>query len=97
MNMRIAPTLQDVSEGVNTFNWSVDDILYRVFGVRNTRNRAFEDEIKELYKMISEGSDNVIEIENKVRKLSSVILPGNDPLLEIINQAKQYVEVKKTV
>lgn len=89
--------VQDVSEGVNTFNWSVDDILYRVFGVRNTRNRAFEDEIKELYKMISEGSDNVIEIENKVRKLSSVILPGNDPLLEIINQAKQYVEVKKTV
>lgn len=89
--------VKDVSEGVNTFNWSVDDILYRVFGVRNTRNRVFEDDIMSLYKMLSEGSNDVTEIERRVQKLFSVILPGNDPLLEIINQAKKYVEAKKSL
>ena len=89
--------IRDVSEGVNTFNWSVDDILYRVFGVRNTRNRAFEEDIMELYKMISEGSNDISRISNMTERLSKVILPGNDPLLEILNQSKKYVENKKTI
>ena len=84
----------DVSEGVNTFNWSVDDILYRVFGVRNTRNQAFEDDIMSLYKMVSDGSNDLREIEAKVKKLSMVVLPGNDPLIEILNQARKYVKDK---
>ena len=86
--------IRDVSEGVNTYSWSVDDILYRVFGVRNTRNRAFEEDIMELYQMISNGSDDLGKIKSIIATLSSVILPGNDPLLEIINQARKYVETK---
>lgn len=86
--------IRDVSEGVNTFNWSVDDILYRVFGVRNTRNRAFEEDIMELYKMISEGSKDWDKIKQMTERLSSVVLPGNDPLLEVLNQAHKYVETK---
>lgn len=86
--------ISDVSEGVNTFSWSVDDILYRVFGVRNTRNRAFEEDIMELYKMMSDGSDDLAKIKYMTAKLSSVVLPGNDPLLEILNQARKYVETR---
>ena len=89
--------IRDLSEGVNTFNWSADDILYRVFGVRNTRNRAFEDDIMELYKMISDGSKDFETITEKVRRLSKVVLPGNDPLLEILNQANKYVEANATL
>ena len=84
--------IKDVSDGVNTFSWSVDDILYRVFGVRNTRNRAFEDEIMELYQMMSEGSKDIARIKRMIEKLSSVVLPGNDPLLVILDQARKYVE-----
>ena len=89
--------INDVSEGVNTFNWSVDDILYRVFGVRNTRNRAFEEDIMDLYKMVSEGNEDIGRIERLIGKLSQVLLPGADPLLEIINQAQKYVEAKRTL
>ena len=89
--------LRNIAEGVNTFNWSVDDILYRVFGVRNTRNRAFEEDIMELYKMLSDGSNDFDKINDMTAKLSSVVLPGNDPLLEILNQARKYVETKKTL
>jgi predicted ATP-binding protein involved in virulence len=89
--------IKDVSEGVNTFNWSVDDILYRVFGVCNTRNHAFETDIMTLYKMMSEASDDLLTIQRLIDKLSLFELPGNDPLLEILNQARKYVKAKKTI
>lgn len=84
--------IKDVSEGVNTFNWSVDDILYRVFGVCNTRNHAFESDIMTLYKMMSDGSKDYTIIRKLSDKLSSFELPGDDPLNVILNQAKKYVE-----
>lgn len=84
--------IKDVSEGVNTFNWSVDDILYRVFGVCNTRNHAFESDIMILYKMMAEGSDDYATIRRLTDKLSSFVLPEGDPLLVILNQARKYVE-----
>jgi len=89
--------IRDVSDGVNTFSWSVDDILYRVFGVCNTRNHAFETDIMTLYQMMTEGNDNLLEIEKLTNKLSSFELPGNDPLLVILDQARKYVEAKKTL
>ena len=84
--------IKDVSEGVNTFNWSVDDILYRVFGVCNTRNHAFESDIMTLYKMITERSDDFDTIRRLTDKLSSFELPMDDPLKVILNQARKYVE-----
>ena len=86
--------IKDVSDGVNTFNWSVDDILYRVFGVCNTRNHAFETDIMKLYKMMSEGSEDMMEIRRLTEKLSTYELPENDPLTEILNQARKYVEAE---
>ena len=83
----------NLSEGIDTFCWSVDDILYRVFGVRNTRNRAFEDDIMELYKMMSEGSNDFVKIRNMIESLSKVALPGDDPLRVILDQARKYVEI----
>lgn len=89
--------IRDVSEGVNTFSWSVDDILYRVFGVRNTRNRAFEEDIMELYKLISDGCNDFERIEKLTKKLATVLLPGGDPLIEVLNQARKYVEDRQTI
>ncbi len=84
--------IKDGLEDVSTFNWSVDDILYRVFGVSNTRNHAFESDIMTLYTMMSEGSDDFLTIRRLTNWLSSFELPENDPLKEILNQARRYVE-----
>lgn len=89
--------IKDVSDGVNTFNWSVDDILYRVFGVCNTRNHAFETDIMTLYKLMSEASDDLVRIRRLTANLSAFELPENDPLTEILNQARKYVEANKTI
>ena len=84
--------IRDVSEGMNTFNWSVDDILYRVFHVRNTRNYVLEDKVIELYRLVSNRSgekDKVIEL---IEELSRYQLNNEDPLLKLLKTAKEYVE-----
>ena len=89
--------IMNIADVNNAYCWSTDDILYRVFGVCNTRNRAFETDIMTLYKMMSEASDDLLTIQRLIEKLSLFELPGNDPLLVILNQARKYVEGKKTI
>ena len=84
--------VHDISEGVNTFCWSVDDILYRVFHVRNTRNSAFENDLYTLYDLLSKDNGDVEEVRLLVSKLEQFVLPKGDPLKQIIESAKKYVE-----
>ena len=51
----------------------------------------------DLYKMLSDGSEDYDKINDMIAKLSSVVLPGDDPLLEILNQARKYVEARQTL
>ena len=83
--------LRDVSEGVNTFNWSVDDILYRVFHVRNTRNYVFEGKVVELYKLVSSRGDKE-KVKELVDELSMYQLNGDDPIMKLLDTAKDYVK-----
>jgi len=86
--------VKNIAENLNTYCWSVDDILYRVFGVCNTRNHAFETDIMTLYKMISDGSNDIDKIKQLIYRLSQFVLPENDPLIGILNQAEKYVKAK---
>lgn len=83
--------LKDGAVGVNTFNWTVDDILYRVFHVRNTRNYVFESRMLELYKMVSERRNKakIIEIIDELRRFK---WNDDDPLVKLIATAEEYVE-----
>lgn len=83
--------IKDVSEGVNTFNWSVDDILYRVFHVRNTRNYVFEGKVIDLYKLVSERGDKK-KVRNITEELSRYQLNEDDPIKKLLNTAMHYVE-----
>lgn len=84
--------VRDVSEGVNTFNWTVDDILYRVFHVRNTRNYVLESKMVELYRMVSGRSDEKQRLNELIGELSQYQLNEEDPLLKLLTTAKSYVE-----
>ena len=83
--------IRDVSEGVNTFNWSVDDILYRVFGVRNTRNYVFEAKVIDLYKLVENRGDN-LKVKELMEELLRYKLNDDDPLMKLLETAKKYVE-----
>ena len=81
-----------LAEGMNTYCWSTDDILYRVFHVRNTRNSAFERDLYTLYDMLSKEEDDVERVRELVNKLELFVLAPGDPLKLIIESGKEYVE-----
>lgn len=83
----------NISEGLNTFCWSVDDILYKVFQVRNTRNEAFERDLFELYRLMKTDSlENKSKATTILDSLNDVVLRDGDPLKVLIDKAKKYVE-----
>ena len=80
--------LIDIADDVNTYCWSTDDILYRVFHVRTTRNRAFESDAINFYKLITDGKKNSQEAKMLYSRLSKFVLPGDDPLLKLIKMGE---------
>lgn len=81
--------LENIAENLNTFCWSVDDILYNVFHVRNTRNYAFETDIYKLLNLVSRGQINTPLARDLAVKLSRYTLPGNDPLKVILEKIQK--------
>ncbi len=79
-------------ENINTYGWSAEDVLYRVFGVRTTRNYFMEIELRELLHLISEKSKNSTQINGIINRLQKVKLNEEDPLNLIIRQAKNYID-----
>jgi predicted ATPase len=75
----------------NTFGWSAEEVLYKIFDVRTTRNHYLEMDIRKMLGLIAEKSDNVEEIKNILFRVSKVQLNEYDPLGLIINQAKEYI------
>lgn len=84
--------LRNIGEGLNTFCWSTDDILYRVFHVRNTRNRVFEEKVANLYNRICVNDRDKNAIRSLIEELSAYQLAPEDPLRGLINKAFAYVE-----
>lgn len=77
----------------DTYGWSTENILYRVFEVSSTRNHYLEMELRELLSMISNKSENferMIEIVKSLNKFKN--LTESDPLLKIINTAITYLK-----
>lgn len=81
--------IEDRANGSNPYCWSSDDILYRVFKVRNTRNYVFEERMMRLYSLMEYKEQNQEAIKELVVELENYQLNENDPLKKLINQAKE--------
>ena len=79
--------LRNIAEGVNTFCWSVDDILYRVFHVRNTRNYVFERKMLELFDLLEHKEENRQAIKTLAAELKLYRLNDDDPLNILLRKA----------
>lgn len=82
----------DMPKGIDTFGWSAEDVLYKVFGLRTTRNHYMEVDMRELLHSISEKKQNKPELEVIIKRLESVKLNNEDPLNLIITKAKEYIQ-----
>ncbi len=76
------------------YAWSAENILYKIFNVRTTRNYYIGSELSEMLKIISTSPENnnakrrVNEIYNSLKELS---LSPNDPLNDIIRNTREYL------
>lgn len=80
--------LHDIAKDINTYCWSVDDILYRVFHVRNTRNYVFEHKMFELFTMLEEADKHKKEIKELYTELKQYRVNDDDPLNVLLKQAE---------
>jgi predicted ATP-binding protein involved in virulence len=76
----------------NTFGWSAEEVLYRVFNVRTTRNYYIEMNLKELLHLITIQSKNKQRLEYLYNKLSFIELTEEDPLKKILSSSKKYID-----
>lgn len=75
----------------DTYGWSVEEILYKVFKVRSTRNYFFEQDLRELVALMYENPVNINKIKTKLKKIEPFKISSEDPLNKIINQAKELL------
>ena len=84
--------VEHLPKNINTFGWSAEDVLYRVFSVRTTRNYYMEVELKELLYSISENKGNKDKLKKILTRLEKVKLNEEDPLNLILEKAKTYID-----
>ncbi|MEG3079346.1 AAA family ATPase [Halomonas sp. 5021] len=76
----------------DTYAWSAENILYRVFGLRTARNFYFEKDISDLLSMISSKSRNLDDIRRLYEKLLDYSLDANDPINILLSECREYLE-----
>lgn len=80
--------LKNVAKGANAYCWSTDEILYRIFHVRNTRNWAFERAMQKLYWMVTNKKQQTNEYKRLLDELTGFVLSPEDPLNHLLAFAR---------
>jgi hypothetical protein len=75
----------------NTYGWSAEDVLMKVFDAYTTRNYYVANKVGEILKTINENKNNKEEISKKINELLDLQLKLNkiDPLFELIENLKR--------
>lgn len=85
----------ELLEGINTFGWASEDVLFRVFGVRSIRNHYFEMAVGDLLDLLASKSKKYSKIRELLGLLKRVETTENDPLKELIKETEYYLEDAK--
>lgn len=81
----------ELLEGKDTFGWSAEEILYKVFKVRTTRNFYLETELRELLHKIATKSDDINRMKAILENIKRLTLNESDPMNLIITKAEEYL------
>jgi predicted ATP-binding protein involved in virulence len=76
---------------LNTFGWSAEEVLFKIFGVKTSRNYYIEINLRELLSLISGNSKDKIKMESLLDNFSFLNLNQEDPLKQILIEAKNYI------
>lgn len=75
----------------STYAWSVENILYKIFHLRTTRNSQVEMDLYELTSLISRSKTDKKRVKDLISNLEKIKLDNNDHLNIIIDQGKSFI------
>lgn len=75
----------------NTYGWSAEEILYKVFRVKTTRNYYLESDLRELLHKIAIKSDDKDGMNSILTKIKNLSFNEADPINLIIGKAEEYL------
>ena len=87
-----APDIRVESLNYPTYGWSAEEILFKVFKLRSTRNSFFEIRVHEILHLLSTQSKDKDRIETLLAELREVVVDRNDPLSRIISESESYLQ-----
>ena len=76
----------------STYAWSAENILYKVFNLRTTRNYYFENDLKKLIDLINTQPLNKQLIRPLYINLNKYVLSSDDPLKLLMDEVKELLE-----
>lgn len=89
--IEIVPLQKDI----DTYGWSAEDVLFRIFNVKSTRNHYFETAVAELLDLLYTKSKNKEKINFILKELKALKISDNDPLKELIDETEDYIKDDK--
>ncbi len=81
----------ELLQGKDTYGWSAEEILYKVFRVRTTRNSYLEEELRDLLHKIANKSTDTNRMKEILYTLKKLKLSESDPMNLIIKKAEEYL------
>ncbi len=83
----------NLTDGMNTYGWTTDDILYEVFRIRNRNNEALERDLERAIQLIeSKGPISKEEKDTLLERFNRVYRGDRDPLGKFILELEKYAE-----
>jgi predicted ATPase len=86
------PNIKVTSFNFNTYGWSPDEILYKVFELRTIRNHFFEYDLLQLANQLSSKQKDIDIIRSITDKFDKYTFSKEDPLNKLIAIAKGYLK-----
>lgn len=86
----------DLPKNLDTYGWSAEDVLFRIFNMKSTRNHYFEMAVADLLDLVYTKSKDVNKIDSILKELKELKISENDPLNELIEETEQYLNNDKS-
>jgi|SRR5690554_1140335 len=90
------PNIEVEALDLPTYGWSADEILYKVFKLRTSRNHFFNYDITSLGVLLSKEPLPIKEIESYISLFDKFVLSEEDPLQQMITTAKKIISNDKS-
>lgn len=84
------PNVKAESLNLNTYGWSAEEVLYKVFNIKTSRNYFLEYDLTRLVSLLNSNSNDSKEFERILSKLNIISFSQEDPINIIIEKAQKY-------